>query len=150
MSGCERVDRWEEQGEYVTASRITAIAVTGISLHFVLRYGASAPPIAYLIPLYVVLVFGGAPLIAGLARKVRAGEFGADLLAGVSLVTSLLLDQYLVGAIVVLMLAGGIALEEFATRRASADLRVLAKRAPKIFTAVRAAASRIWRFPMSL
>jgi len=30
------------------------------------------------------------------------------------------------------MLAGGIALEEFATRRASADLRVLARRAPQI------------------
>jgi heavy metal translocating P-type ATPase len=115
-----------------TYARITVIAVAGISLHLFLRYATSAPAIAYLIPLYFVLALGGVPLLVGLARQVRAGEFGADLLAGISLVTSLLLGQYLVGAIVVLMLAGGIALEQFATRRASADLRVLARRAPQL------------------
>jgi heavy metal translocating P-type ATPase len=141
MPSGQRVEQWDGEGEYLSAARITAIAVTGISLHLVLRYATSAPAIAYLIPLYVVLALGGAPLIVGLAQKVRAGEFGADLLAGVSLLTSLLLGQYLVGAIVVLMLAGGIALEEFATRRASADLRVLAKRAPRI--AHRRSAGRI-------
>src|SRR6516164_1778491 len=96
---------------YLTAPRITAIAAAGIALHLILRYATSAPAIAYLVPLYLVLALGGAPLILDLARKVRAGEFGADLLAGMSLVTSILLREYLVGAIVVLMLAGGVALE---------------------------------------
>ena len=79
-----------------------------------------------------MLALGGIPLTVDLASKIRAREFGADLLAGLSLVTSLLLGEYLVGAIVVLMLAGGTALEQFATRRASSDLRALAKRAPQI------------------
>jgi heavy metal translocating P-type ATPase len=132
MPSGQRVEQWDGQGEYLTAGRITAIAGAGISLHLLLRYATPVASITYLLPLYAALVLGGAPLILGLARKVREGEFGADLLAGVSLLTSVLLGQYLVGAIVVLMLAGGNALEGYATRRASADLRILAKRAPQV------------------
>jgi P-type E1-E2 ATPase len=82
--------------------------------------------------LFAVLVVGGAPLVMGLAPKLFAGEFGSDLLAGMSIVTSALLGQYLVGSIVVLMLSGGTALEEYATRRASSVLAALAKRMPRI------------------
>jgi heavy metal translocating P-type ATPase len=83
-------------------------------------------------PLYAVLLLGGLPLALDLAAKLWARDFGADLLAGISIVTSLLLGEFLVGAIVVLMLAGGTALERFATRKASAELLTLAKRAPQI------------------
>jgi heavy metal translocating P-type ATPase len=57
---------------------------------------------------------------------------GSDFLAGVSIVTAVLLQEYLVGTIVVLMLSGGAALEEFATRRASHVLEALAKRMPNL------------------
>src|SRR5688572_23688323 len=114
------------------AARITAMAAGCIALHLALRYAISTPSYINLFPLLLLMVLGGIPLALDLAAKLRAKEFGADLLAGVSLVTSLLLGEYLVGAVVVLMLAGGIALERFATRRASADLRALAKRAPQI------------------
>jgi heavy metal translocating P-type ATPase len=60
------------------------------------------------------------------------GEFGSDLLAGISIVTSLLLQEYLAGALVVLMLSGGSALEDYAMRRASSVLDALAKRMPSI------------------
>jgi cation transport ATPase len=108
------------------------LAAGGIILHFILRYGMPVAPLIYLLPLYAVVLLGGIPLALDLAAKLRAKNFGADLLAGISLVTSLLLGEYLVGAVIILMLAGGIALERFATRRASADLRALAKRAPQI------------------
>jgi heavy metal translocating P-type ATPase len=57
---------------------------------------------------------------------------GADLLAGVSILTAVLMGEYLVGAIVVLMLSGGTALEQYATRRASSVLNALANRMPRI------------------
>jgi cation transport ATPase len=60
------------------------------------------------------------------------GEFGSDLLAGISIVTSLFLGEYLAGALVVLMLSGGTALEEYAMSRASSVLDALAKRMPSI------------------
>lgn len=59
-------------------------------------------------------------------------EFGSDLLGGISIVTSLLLGEYLAGSIIVLMLSGGEALEIYALRSASSVLAALAKRMPSI------------------
>ena len=116
--------RWQ------SASAISALAIAGILLHLFLRYGLNAGRAAYLSPLLVVLFFGGIPLVLTLTKKALEREFGSDLLAGISIVTSVLLGEYLVGAIVVLMLSGGTALEQFASRRASSVLDSLAKRIP--------------------
>ena len=83
-------------------------------------------------PLFAVLALGGVPLVFTLSRKLLAREFGSDLLAGISIVTSVILGEYLVGCVVVLMLSGGEALEEFAKGRASSVLDSLAKRMPQI------------------
>ena len=103
-----------------------------IVLHLVLRYGAHAPLRVALAPLIVVLLVGGTPLVFDLAKKLVKREFGSDLLAGVSILSAVWLGQYLVAAIVVLMLSGGAALEEFATARASSVLDALARRMPGI------------------
>jgi cation transport ATPase len=83
-------------------------------------------------PLYAVLSLGGVPLIYELARKAAHRQFGSDLLAGISIVTSVILGEYLAGSIVVLMLAGGEALESYALRTASSVLEALARRMPSI------------------
>jgi heavy metal translocating P-type ATPase len=49
-----------------------------------------------------------------------------------SIVTAILLEEYLAGSLVVLMLSGGETLENYAIRTASRMLEVLAKRAPTI------------------
>jgi cation transport ATPase len=67
-----------------------------------------------------------------LVRKVLKREFGSDLLGGISIITSVLLGQYLAGSVIVLMLAGGEALESFALRSASSVLNALAKRLPSV------------------
>ena len=51
--------------------------------------------------LFVTIFLGGAPLIWELLIKLRQGQFDAGLLAGISIVTSLLLHEYLAGSIVV-------------------------------------------------
>lgn len=84
------------------------------------------------IPLYAVLGFGGGPLLLGLARKIFSGDIGSDILAGLSIITAVWLDQYLAGALVVLMLSGGQAIENFSIRKASRVLEALASRAPTI------------------
>jgi heavy metal translocating P-type ATPase len=83
-------------------------------------------------PLLVALVGGGLPLVAGLLVKLVRLEFGSDLLAGLSIVTSLLLREYLAGTLVVLMLSGGEALEGLAVRSASSVLAALARRMPSV------------------
>jgi heavy metal translocating P-type ATPase len=110
---------------------IAAGAIAGIALHIALRF-AGASSSASLMPLYAVLLFGGVPLTYDLARKAVRRQFGSDLLAGISIVTSGVLGEYLAGSIVVLMLAGGEALESYALRTASSVLEALARRMPSI------------------
>lgn len=83
-------------------------------------------------PLYATLFVGGAPLVVELLWKMFHLEFGSDLVAGLSIVTSVILGQYLAGSLVVLMLSGGQSLENYAIKTASKVLEALAKRAPTI------------------
>jgi heavy metal translocating P-type ATPase len=84
------------------------------------------------IPLIVVLIGGGGPLVLGLLLKLIRREFGSDLLAGISIITSVVLEEYLAGTLVVLMLSGGQALEAYAIRSASSVLAALARRMPSV------------------
>ena len=84
------------------------------------------------LPLVAMLALGGLPLVFGLVRKLFAGTFGSDLLAGISIVTSILLGEYLAGVLVVLMLSGGEALESRAVSRAGDVLNALARRMPTL------------------
>jgi len=110
---------------------VAFLAIAGIAIHIVLRFAQHVPSQVTYAPLYVVLLLGGLPLVITLARQLAAREFGSDQLAGISIVTSVLQGEYLVGAIVILMLSGGAALEKFASRRASAALDALANRMPQ-------------------
>ena len=83
-------------------------------------------------PLFVLIAVGGVPLLIQITFKLFKGSFGADFLGAIELVAASMLDQYLAAALIVLMLAGGQALESYAMRRASAVLRALAERMPSI------------------
>ncbi|MDP9121502.1 MAG: HAD-IC family P-type ATPase, partial [Acidobacteriota bacterium] len=114
---------------------IAAIALVAIALHLVLRFGfeLKGTVLGFTwpdIPPLVALVAGGIPLVAGLVVRLVRFEFSSDLLAGLSIVTAAVLGEYLAGTIVVLMLAGGQALEAYAVRRASSALLALARRMP--------------------
>jgi heavy metal translocating P-type ATPase len=125
--------------ERATASRkelvIAAFSIVAIAVYLVLRFVVRpATHIlgfpAHEIPLIAALLFGGAPLVLDLVTKLLRREFGSDLLAGISIVTSVLLHEYLAGTLVVLMLSGGEALEAYAVRSASSVLEALARRMP--------------------
>jgi heavy metal translocating P-type ATPase len=109
---------------------IAALSAAGIVVSLVLRYAMHVPPQMADWPLLGVLVVGGAPLLFDLAARLSRGEFGSDLLAGMSILAAAALGEYLAGAIIVLMLSGGGALEAYATHRASAVLAALARRMP--------------------
>ena len=111
---------------------IAAFSVIAISLHLLMRFGFDVAPGWNRVPLIATLIIGGLPMIFDLLVKLWKLEFGADLLGGISIVTSVLLDEYLAGSFIVLMLAGGAALESYALRSASSVLAALAKRMPSI------------------
>ena len=111
---------------------IAALTAIAIGAHAFLQYATHVSRWIALTPLLLALAVGGLPILAVLAKKLWAREFGSDLLAGISILSSVLLGQYVVAAIIVLMLSGGTALEQFATRKASSVLDALAKRMPQI------------------
>lgn len=111
---------------------IALFTTAAIAAHLILRFVAGASLTVAAWPLYLALALGGTPLVFDLGRRAARREFGSDLLAGISIVTAVLLGQYLAGALVVLMLSGGTALEHYAVRSASSVLEALAKRMPSI------------------
>ncbi len=117
---------------YPLEAYITVVALLGIISSLIMQYGLGYPVQSYEMPLLITLVLGGAPLVFELLVKMFKRQFGSDLLAGISIVTAVLLEEYLAGAIVVLMLSGGETLEEYAVGRASSALNALAKRMPTI------------------
>lgn len=87
--------------------------------------------------LLAVVLLGGIPLLWETVQQFLHKEFSIDVIAILAITGSLLLGQYLAGALVVLMLSGGEALEAFALRRARSSLSALAERAPRT--------AHIWR-----
>lgn len=87
--------------------------------------------------LIAVILLGGLPLLWETVRQLARGEVGVDVIAILAIGGSLILGQFLAGAIIVLMLSGGEALEAFALRRAGKSLSRLAERAPRT--------AHIWR-----
>lgn len=81
--------------------------------------------------LLAIIVIGGMPLLWETSVQMAHGEFGVDLIAILAIGGSVLLREYLAGAIVVLMLSGGEALEAYALQRARSSLSALAERAPR-------------------
>jgi heavy metal translocating P-type ATPase len=81
--------------------------------------------------LMAIMVIGGVPLLWETLRQLMRREMGVDLIAILAISGSFLLGEYLAGAIIVLMLSGGEALEAFALRRARTSLTALAERAPR-------------------
>lgn len=132
ISAATHAETFNQLFTQATPKSVATLAIVGIFLNLILRFAAHSSKTISDIPLFVILILGGIPLVLSLIRKILAREFGSDQLAGISIVTAVLLGEYLVAGIVILMLSGGTALEQFATRRASSVLDALAKRMPQV------------------
>ena len=89
------------------------------------------PDVARLIWMSGVVLLG-APIVFQTLRKALRGRFATDVVATLSIVGAIALDQPLAGLVIVLMQSGGEALERFAEGRASAAVRALEEAAPRI------------------
>ncbi|HUG51836.1 MAG TPA: HAD-IC family P-type ATPase, partial [Terrimesophilobacter sp.] len=66
------------------------------------------------------------------ARELRRGRFGIDVLAVIAILATVLVGEYVASLIIVLMVSGGDALEDYAAQRAQRDLGALLEREPQI------------------
>ena len=107
------------------------MALLALAAHVLARLAFPGTPAASA-PLFVVIAIGGVPLVFSLARALLARQMSTDFLAGIAIVASVLLAEYLIAAVIILMLSGGRALERHATERASSVLDALARRNPSV------------------
>lgn len=66
-----------------------------------------------------------------MVRTLRSGKFGVDLLAITAVLATLAVGEYWAALIVLLMLTGGDALEDFAASRANSELQELLNNSPQ-------------------
>ena len=109
------------------AKVLVYLSILGLLLHGVFIF---ASPSQAQIPLIALLWVGAVPLTIEALIKLYQKDFGADLLAVLAMLTSLVMHEYLAGGLIVLMLAGGQSLEQYAVKKASSVLEALAKRMP--------------------
>lgn len=104
-----------------------------VAVSFVLGIGldlAGYDPIAHWV-LGLSAAINVVPLIWGMIEDLRSGKYGVDILAATAIITSVILQEYWAGMVIVLMLTGGEALEDYAERRAKKELSSLLERKPK-------------------
>jgi len=122
------VSRWLDSvtAHIATAGVIAAGMLGAVGVELLLRD-------QHVVNIILLVAIAGAsiPLGISLFQQLLKGNFSVDILALLSILTSLVLRQYWVAAVVVLMLSGGQALEACATGRASSVLSALAKRMPQ-------------------
>lgn len=91
---------------------------------------AVAPPWALWPASAWALVIAGRSLVS-MIRALRRGTWGIDILAVTAIVATVVLGDYWAALVVVLMLTGGEALEDYASQRARRELGALLDRAPR-------------------
>lgn len=83
---------------------------------------------------WIATILVGAFIIWTLVQMIREmlhGRFGLDVLAIVAMAATLAVGEYIAALIIVLMLSGGEALEDFAAGRAKRELTALLERSPQ-------------------
>ncbi len=109
---------------------ILALALTGICAGLIAYFAG--------IPKYASIAWAAATVIALLPltffvlRALFGGKMGVDIIALLAMSGSLILEQYLAGAVIALMLSGGQVLEDYAESHARKELTALIGRTPRI------------------
>src|SRR5579884_2237564 len=130
MDGIEAVRRKPASAvDLLKSYPIAAFAAMGLLLGGV---SMLVHPAAARMIFAVVAVGGGLPLAWSNIKNMAQGRFHVDTIATLAIIGSVLLGEYLAGALVVLMQSGGEALEDYGLRRAQQSLDNLLKRAPSI------------------
>jgi heavy metal translocating P-type ATPase len=115
---------------------LTVISLIAIFFHLIIKFVFPNPESTILsnqnIPLLIVVLIGGIPLLLEIMFKALKGNLGSDLLAATALILAVYLEQFLAANLIVLMLASGQALENYASKKASFALAALANRMPSI------------------
>lgn len=105
--------------------------VLGIgSVALILNFGFKLSNIANFLIIISGIIIAFSMLIE-MIKVLKSGNFGVDLLAIISITATIIAKNYWAALIILIMLTGGDSLEDFASKKASADLSLLLDNSPK-------------------
>lgn len=111
---------------YRVVALTIAIGVIGI----ILAVSGAGAAVQWVFSVYALAI--AAWQAVGMVRDILRGHWGLDILAVTAIVATVLVGEYIAALLVVLMLSGGEALEDYASRRAKRELDALLTRAPQL------------------
>lgn len=104
------------------------IIIAGIAL--ILQYGFHYPLLAQ-----IIVTIAGAivalTMLIGMVKTLRSGKYGVDLLAILAVVATLAVGEYWAAMVILVMLTGGDALEDYAAKKANTELKALLDNSPR-------------------
>lgn len=104
------------------------IIIAGIAL--ILQYGFHYPLLAQ-----IIVTIAGAivalTILVGMVKTLRSGKYGVDLLAILAVVATLAVGEYWAAMVILVMLTGGDALEDYAAKKANTELKALLDNSPR-------------------
>ncbi len=103
---------------------IAAVAV-------ILQYACGYPLFAQIL-VTVVGAIVALSMFIGMVKSIRTGDYGVDLLAILAVVATLAVGEYWAAMVILVMLTGGDALEDYAARKANTELKSLLDNTPQI------------------
>lgn len=109
--------------------KLAGLAVAAIIAGLILQFSGQRTYTDWL--LGAVSLAAVVPLLWRMWQDIRLGTYGIDVLAITAIVTSVILRQYWAAVVVVVMLTGGEALEDYANRHAVSELDALLALAPE-------------------
>lgn len=112
-----------------TTFRVPLFVLLGIITSVFLRYGIHQDGVAVIILLTVIAV-GSFQLLKETFQSLMKGQFALDYIALLAIGLGVGTGNFLVAAVIVLMLSGGNKLEEYAMNKAKSSLTALTERIP--------------------
>lgn len=112
--------------EYYVLSAMILVALIGLGLRL---DGYESVAKLLISTVSVLMAF---KLAWGMIGTLREGRYGIDILAVTAIISTVAVGEYWAAIVIVLMLTGGEALEDYAERRAQTELTALMERAPVI------------------
>ena len=105
---------------------ILVIALIALVLQFGFHYPLLAQIIVTIAGALVALT-----MFIGMIKTLRSGKYGVDLLAILDVIATLSVSEYWAAMVILVMLTGGDALEDYAAKKANTELKALLDNSPR-------------------
>lgn len=111
---------------YPLVALTVVVGVVGLALNWT----PASAVVPWLLSLYALAI--AAREAVSMIRRLLRREFGLDVLAVTAIIATVLVGEFWASIVIVLMLTGGEALEDFAAGRAQRELTALLSRVPQV------------------